>query len=133
MQRNGGADGDSLSGAEEAGDDADGGKDRVVVPDLRAGEEQKTKDGADAVTRDHGRLQGPSIDEDSGEDAKDRDWEHVGDLNAGDLLWGRFELEGKDADNSEEREEVSKDGDGLRVPEAAHHWDAHDLAHGERR
>ena len=103
------------------------------MPDLRAGEQQKTQGGADAVARDHGRLQGPAVDEDSSEDAEDGDGKHVRDLDAGDLLGGRVELEGEDGDDGEEREEVSKDGDGLGVPEAAHHWDAHDLAHGERR
>ena len=106
----------------------------VEVPDLRAGEEeQKTEGGADAVARDHGRLEGPAVDEDSGQNAEDGDGKHVGDLDAGDLLGGRVELEGEDGDDGEEREEVSEDGDGLGVPEAAHHGDAHDLAHGERR
>ena len=44
-----------------------------------------------------------------------------------------MELEGEDADDGEEREEVAEDGDDLRVPEAAQHGDAQDVAHGERR
>ena len=43
-----------------------------------------------------------------------------------------MELEGEDADDGEEREEVSEDGDDLRVPEAAQHGDAEDFAHAER-
>ena len=79
-----------------------------------------------AVARDHGGLEGPAVDEDSGDDAEDGDGEHVGDLDAGDLLGGGVELEGEDADDGEEREEVSEDGDDLGVPEAAHHGDAED-------
>ncbi len=96
-------------------------------------EEEETEGGADAVACDHGWLEGPAVDEDSGEDAEDGDGEHVGDLDAGDLLGGGVEFEGKDGDDGVEREEVSEDGDDLGVPEAAHHGDAHDVAHGERR
>ena len=94
MHGNSGADGDSLSGTEEAGDDAYGGEDGVEVPDLGGEDEEETEGGADAVACDHGRLEGPAVDEDAGEDAKDRDGEHVGDLDAGDLLGRRGELEG---------------------------------------
>ncbi len=49
VQWNGGADGDSLGRAEEAGDDADGGEDRVEVPDLRGEDEQEAEAGTDGV------------------------------------------------------------------------------------
>ena len=129
MEGNGGADGDSLGRAEEAGDDADGGEDRVEVPRLTGEDEQKTEAGADGVAGDHGWLERPAVDEDSGHDAEHGDGEHVGDLDAGDLLGVGVEFEGEDADDGEEREEVAEDGDDLGVPEAAHHGDAEDRAH----
>jgi len=133
MQGDGGADRNSLRRAEEAGDNADGGEDRVEVPDLMGHEEQEAKASADAVARDHGWFQGPAVDKNSGQNAEDRDGQHVGDLDAGDLLGGRVEVEGKDADHGEERKEVTEDRDDLRVPQAAQHRDAHHVAHRERR
>ena len=62
----------------------------------------QAEDGADGVARDHGGLEGPAVDEDSGHDAEDGDGEHVRDLDAGDLLGGGVELEGEDADDGEE-------------------------------
>ena len=56
----------------------------------------------DAVARNHGGFEGPSIDEDSGAMRQDRDREHVGDLDAGDLLGAVMKLEGKDGDDSVE-------------------------------
>src|SRR5579862_149654 len=133
VERDGGTDGDSLGRGEEAGDDADEGENGVEVPDLVGDEKEEAEGRTDAVACDHGGLEWPAVDEDSGEDAEDRDGKHVGDLNAGDLLGGCVELEGEDSDNGEESEEVSEDGDGLGVPETAHHGDAHHVAHGERR
>jgi hypothetical protein len=101
------------------------------VPWLSGEDEQQDEAGADGVARDHGWLERPAVDEDSGEDAEDGDGEHVGDLDAGDLLGGGVEFEGEDADDGEERQEVAEDGDDLRVPETAQHGDAKDLAHGE--
>jgi len=129
VQRNGRTYSDSLGGCEEAGDDADSSEDRVKVPGLTGEDEQKNEPGADGVARNHGWLQGPAVDKDSGQDAQHGDGEHVGDLDAGDLLGVGVELEGEDADNGEEREEVSEDGDDLGVPEAAQHGDAENRAH----
>src|ERR1700733_776084 len=133
MQWNGGADGDSLRGLEEAGDDADSGEDDVEVPDLMGGEQKETQGSADAVARDHGRLQWPAVDEDSSQNAEDGDGEHVRDLDAGNLLRSGVELEREDADDGKEREKVSEDRDDLRVPEPTHHGDAHHIAHRKRR
>ncbi len=83
------------------------------------------------VAGDHGGLERPAVDEDAGEDAEQGDGEQVGDLQAGDLLRGAVELEGEDADDGEEGEEVAEDGDDLGVPEAAHRGDAQDGAHRE--
>ncbi len=124
-----GADGDSLGRAEEAGDDTDGRENRIEVPRLMGEDEQKDEAGADGVAGDHGWLERPAVDEDSGHDAQHRDGEHVGDLDAGDLLGVGVKFEGEDADDGEEREEVSEDGDDLGVPEAAQHGDAKDRAH----
>src|ERR1700733_2075723 len=55
VQRNGGSNGNALSGGEEARDYADGGEDGVVLPDLGGDEKQETKGGTNAVARDHGR------------------------------------------------------------------------------
>ncbi len=49
VEGNGGADGDSLGGAEEAGDDADGGEDEVVVPGLVGKDEEEAEHCADGV------------------------------------------------------------------------------------
>ena len=132
VKGDGGADGDPLRGGEEAGDDGDGGEDGVEVPDAGGEDERQAEDGADGVAGDHGGLEGPAVDEDSGHDAEDGDGEHVRDLDAGDLLGGGVELEGEDADDGEECEEVSEDGDDLRVPEAAQHGDLEDRRHAER-
>ena len=93
-------------------------------------DEQQDEAGADGVAGDHGGFERPAVDEDSGDDAEDGDGEHVGDLDAGDLLGGGVEFEGEDADDGEEREEVAEDGDDLGVPEAAQHGDAEDRRHG---
>src|SRR5580704_216058 len=103
------------------------------MPDLMGGKEQETENSTDAVAQDHGRLQGPAVDEDAGQNAKDGDGKHVSDLDAGDLLGRRVELEGEDADHGKEREEVAEDGDRLGIPEAAHYGNAHHVAHRERR
>ena len=79
------------------------------MPWLSGEDEQQDEAGADGVARDHGGLERPTVDEDSGEDAQDSDGEHVRDLDAGDLLGGRVELEGEDGDDGEEREEVTED------------------------
>ena len=131
VEGNGGADGDTLGGAEEAGDDADGGEDEVEVPGTGGEDEQEDEAGAEGVAGDHGGLEGPSVYEDPGHDSEQGDGEHVGDLDAGDLLSSGVELEGEDSDDGEEGKEVAKDGDDLGEPEAAHHGDAQDGAHGE--
>ena len=100
------------------------------MPDLGGEDEQEAERRADGVARNHGGLEGPAVDEDSGHDAEDGDGEHVGDLDACHLLRGGVELEGEDVDDGEESEEVAEDGDDLGVPEAAQHGDAQDFAHG---
>jgi len=124
------ADDDALRGAEEAGDDADGGEDGVKLPDLRGDEQEQAEEAADDVAGDERALERPAVDEDSGEDAEDGDGDEVGDLNAGDLLRGGVEPEGEDSDDGEECEEVAEAGDDLGVPEASHGGDAQDFAHG---
>ncbi len=132
MEGDGGADGDSLGGAEEAGDDADGGEHGVELPELRADHEEKHEAAADSVAADHGGLERPAVNKDAGDDAEDGDREQIGDLEVDDLLSGGVEAEGEDADDGEESEEVAEDGDDLGVPEPAHDGDAEDGAHRER-
>jgi hypothetical protein len=49
-------------------------------------EQQQAEEAADDVARNQGALEGPAVDEDSGEDAEDGDGDEIGDLHAGDLL-----------------------------------------------
>ena len=72
----------------------------------------------------------PAVNEQPADDAKQSDRQHVGDVDAGDLLRRGVQPEGHDGNDREERQEVAKDGDYLRIPEAAHGDDAEDLAHG---
>ena len=121
----------ALGWTEEAGDDADGGEDGIEVPNLGGENEQEAECSADEIARDQGRFQGPSVDEDTGEDPEHRDWNLVGDLDARDLLGGGVELVGEQADDGEESEEVAKVRNDLGIPEAAHDGNAEDLAHGQ--
>jgi len=124
---------DALRRPEEAGNDADGSQDQIEVPDLRGDEQEQAQKAADHVARDQRALEGPAVDEDSGEDAEDGDGYQVRDLDAGDLLGGGVKLEGEDSDDGEEGEEVAEVGDDLGVPEAAHGGDAQDFAHRQGR
>jgi len=90
---------------------------------MRGEDEEETKGGADAVARDHGRLQGPAVDKDSGQNAEG--WRWGACRRSGrrwTLLSGRVELEGEDADDGEECEEVSEDGDDLGRTRGGASW-----------
>jgi hypothetical protein len=127
---NRGADRYTLRGAEEAGDDADGGEHSVEAVDVVDEQKEETEAGAEEVAGDERGFDGPAVDEDAADDADERDGEQVGDLDAGDLLRRGVQLEGHVGDDREEGEEVAEGGDDLRVPEAAHGDDAEDGAHG---
>ena len=129
VQRNGCANGDSLRGAEEAGDDADRREHDVEAPHAMNEEEAKAERGAKEVRGDERELDGPAINEHTAEDAEHRDGRHVSNLHAGDLLRGGVQVERHDDDDREQREEVAEDGNNLRVPEAPEDGDAHDLTH----
>ncbi len=129
MQRDGGADGDSLGGAEEGREDTDGGQDGVKGDERMGEKEESAENGAGEVRADQGGLEGPAIDKDAGQDAENGDGEEIGDLEAGDLLRVALEAEGEDADHGEKCEEIAKGGDDLGDPEPAHDGDAEDLAH----
>lgn len=132
VERNGAADGYPLRRAEEARNDADGGEDGIEAVDVVDEDQHQDQAGTDKVAGDKGSLDGPAVDENAAENAKDSDGEEVGDLDSSDLLGCGVQLEGHDRDHGEQGKEVAEDGDDLGVPEAAHGGDTKDRAHGER-
>jgi hypothetical protein len=122
----------SLSGAEETGYDADCGEDEIEMPCLRGDEQEQAEQAADEVARYQCRLERPTVNEDSGENAEDSDGDLVGNLYACDLLGCAMKLISEQANYGEESYEVAKIGDDLGVPQAAHDGDTQDVAHGER-
>ena len=80
----------------EAGDDADGRQDGVELPGPFGEDEYQDQSGAEGVAREHGRLERPTIDKYTCQDAEHGDRKHVGDLDACDLLSGCVESEGQE-------------------------------------
>ena len=74
-----------------------------------SGKQQEAQASANSVAGDHGRLQRPAIDKDSGQNAKDGNGQHVRDLDTSHLLCGRVEFECENAYHGEERKEVTED------------------------
>ena len=132
MGRDGGADGDSLGRAEEAGEDTDKGEDAVELKRRTSQEQEQTQSCAGEIRDDQCGFERPAIDEDASKEAEKRDGQQIGDLQRGHFVGGVEELVGEEVDDGEEREEVAEGGDELPDPEPAHDRNAEDLAHGER-
>ena len=131
--RNMAADRDRLRRPEEAGDAAQQAQHRVDLPHRRRHEQQQHETRAHEVARDERGLERPAIDEDAGQRAEQGQRQHVGDLDAGDLLGRAQHAIRDDTDDGKERKKVAEQADDLREPHPAHDGEVEHFAERHRR
>ena len=107
------------AGAKKLDKRAEDGENHADLANVSDKDQHGDEHGANDVTGNHDALYVPVVNKHAGNGTDDGQRQHIRDGYGRDLHGGAMQLEGDQADDAEEGEEVAKDADELGQPERA--------------